>query len=101
MATAEQRARRRAQRETAKAVREARQKGGRYQPRLPKQIRQRVRQAQIDYGKRVLSGEEPEPAYRSKEGDQLARLAAWAQPKVGKADPEFRAFEKYFYKHKK
>lgn len=91
MATAEQRARRRAQRETAKAVKEHRRQ-------LPSGIRERVREAMFNYGHRVLAGEESRPEKGTPEAKQLARLASLAR--WNKADPEFEAFEEYFYKNK-
>lgn len=97
MATAEQRSRRAAQRATAKAVRAARA-GQKYQPRVPRAIRQRAFQGQIDYATRVLQGKEPEPTpdRTSPESRELARVASYADH--GKADERFvGAFSKHWY----
>lgn len=101
MATAEQRSRRRAQRATAKAVRAARS-GQKYEPRVPRAIRQRAFQGQIDYATRVLQGKEPEPSPNrtSPESRELARVASYADH--GKADERFvSAFKKHWYHLKK
>lgn len=103
MATAEQRARRRAQRETAKSVRENKARiKARQKPisRLPKSTTKLAREAATKYGYRVINGEEPYPAKRTPEGNQLAHLAGKAR--WGKADPIFlTAFQQYFYHDEK
>lgn len=103
MATDAQRARRRAQRETAQYVRESRayKKTGKRPPsRLGKSITQPSREAQARYAYSVINGTEPYPAKRTKEGDQLARMASFASR--GKADPAFyAAFQQYFYHDEK
>jgi hypothetical protein len=101
MATDAQRARRRAQRATAKAVRENRAKiKARIKPerRLPETTTRKARLAATEYGYRVLDGREPRPAVGSKDGRQLARLASFAHN--GKADDAFKAFDIYFYHNK-
>jgi hypothetical protein len=101
MATDAQRARRRAQRATAKAVREnkARIKAKKEVVRhLPKGTTARARRAAIEYGHKVLNGQEPRPAIGSKDGNQLARLASYAHK--GKADEAFKVFDIYFYHNK-
>jgi hypothetical protein len=99
MATDAQRARRRAQRATAKAVRENRAKiKARIKPerRLPETTTRKARQAATEYGYRVLNGTEPTPRKGTPEGRQLAHLAGKAR--WGKADPVFlAAFQQYFY----
>lgn len=103
MATDAQRARRRAQRETAQYVRESRaaKKAGRTPARrLSKQITQRAREAATKYGYRVLNGEDPYPAKGTMEARQLAHLAGKAR--WGKADEQFLvAFQQYFYHDEK
>lgn len=99
MASAEQRSRRRAQRETAKAVRQARQTGQKYQPRISRATRSAVRQGQINYAQRVLDGTEKEPAKGTPQSKELARVAGWSA--AGKADPRFEAaFAKHWYHFK-
>lgn len=99
MATSEQRSRRAAQRATAKAVRQARSHGARYQPRVSRETRAAVRAGEISYVNAVLEGRLPEPAPGSPEAKQLARYASYGSR--GKADPRFEAaFSKYWY-HKK
>lgn len=89
MATEAQRARRRSQRQTAVRVRTGR-------TILPKAITGPSKQARIDYGYRVLNGENPRPAKGTPEARQLARIASDAS--WGKADPVFLpAFQEYFY----
>jgi hypothetical protein len=99
MATDAQRARRRAQREIAKVVREnkARKKAGIKPVRiLPPTTTKTAREAPAKYGYSVLNGTNPYPVKESKEGNQLARLASLASH--GKADPAFlAAFQQYFY----
>jgi hypothetical protein len=102
MATAEQRARRRAQRETAKSVKafaRAKREGREPPRRLPIAVTKQAREAATKYGHRVLNGEDPYPAKRTAEGNQLARLASLASH--GKADPAFiPAFQQYWYHYK-
>jgi hypothetical protein len=88
VATPEQRARRRAQRATAKAVRERRRQ-------LPASITARARAASPDYGHDVIAGVQPEPAPGTPEARSLARLGSLAR--YGKADPAFLVFEKFYY----
>lgn len=101
MATAEQRARRRAQRETAKSVREFKAAKRAHRPvtrRLPKATTQRAREAATKYAYAVLNGAEPWPAKRTPEGNQLARMASFASR--GKADSAFAVFQQYWYHDK-
>jgi hypothetical protein len=101
MATDAQRARRRAQRETAKAVREFKASKKAHRPtvsRLPKSITQRAREAPTRYAYAVLNGEESRPAKGTLEGSQLARMASFASQ--GKADPAFAVFQEYWYHDK-
>lgn len=89
-----------AQRATAKRVREARPKGAKYRPILPRSIRAPSKQAQADYAYSVLNGETPYPPKNSAEGHQLARMASFSSK--GKADPAFyAAFQQYFYHDEK
>lgn len=92
MATDEQRARRRAQRSTARNV----AKGRNYAPVIPRGTRAGVRAARESYARDVIAGREPYPPKGSKEGKNLASLAAKARH--GKADPAFeKAFSRYWY----
>lgn len=94
MATDAQRARRRAQRATAAAVRDRRRQ-------LPAHITRAAINAPIDFGQRVIDGDtdEPAPDRHNPESRQLARLASLA--KYGKAPAEFLdAFESHFYHNK-
>lgn len=91
MASAEQRARRRAQRATAKALKEKK-----YQPRVSKAIRRAVFQGQLDYAERVRTGQEPRPDKGTPEGNELARVASYADH--GKAPVKYvAAFRDYWY----
>jgi hypothetical protein len=91
MATAEQRARRRAQRQTASRVRSKTLS-------FPKELTRGYKQARIDYGNRVLNGQEPYPEFGTPEARQLASLASLAYHNKGNVPPEFlAAFEQYFY----
>lgn len=103
MATDAQRARRRAQRETAKYVRESRAAAKRratIPSRLPLSTTKKARQAATEYGYSVLNGENPYPPKGSAEGRQLAHLAGKAR--WGKADAQFLvAFAQYFYHDEK
>lgn len=103
MATDAQRARRRAQRETAKAVRENKARiKARQKPisRLPKSTTKLAREAATKYGYSVLNGENPYPPKGSAEARQLAHLAGKAR--WGKADEQFLvAFQQYFYHDEK
>lgn len=103
MATDAQRARRRAQRETAKAVRENKARiKARQKPisRLPLSTTKRAREAATKYGWSVINGENPYPRKGTPEGNQLAHLAGKAR--WGKAAPEFlAAFQQYFYHDEK
>ena len=90
MATPEQRARRRAQRETAKAVKAR-------QPRL-QSITRSARQGRIDYANRVIAGTEPMPEKGTREANNLASLAGKARH--GKADPRFEKAFAHFWYHK-
>lgn len=93
MATEAQRARRRAQRATAVRVRTGR-------TILPKAITEPSKQARINYGYRVINGEEPYPAKGTLESKQLARLGGLSR--WNKADPVFLpAFQQYFYHDEK
>jgi hypothetical protein len=95
MATNEQRARRRAQRETAKRVKEGRATG-KYKPVIPRGIRASVRASREQYGRDVIAGREPYPPKNSAEGRNLASLAGKARH--GKADPIFeQKFKQYWY----
>lgn len=91
MATPEQRARRAAQRATAKAVKERRRQ-------LPQETTGRARRAPIEHARAILRGDisEPTPDKHSAESRTLASLASKAR--WGKAPAEFAAFEKHFYK---
>ena len=93
MATPEQRARRRAQRETAKRL-----EGKRYTPVIPSGTKAGARAAREAYGHRVMAGTDPRPPKGSREGKNLARLAALA--KTGKVDPAFEAAFKDYWYHK-
>ena len=97
MATNEQRARRRAQRETAKRVKESKATG-KYKPVIPRNIRAGVRAAREKYGYDVISGREPYPPKNSAEGRNLASLAGKARH--GKADPIFESKFKQYWYHK-
>lgn len=91
MATDEQRARRRAQRENAANVRQKR-----YTPVISKGTKAGARAARAAYADAVLAGREPYPAQGSREAKNLARMAALARH--GKADPKFEAaFSRYWY----
>lgn len=91
MATEEQRARRRAQRETA-----ARVKAGRTAGIVPRGVRQSIRASREAYARDVIAGREQYPPVRSPEGNNLASLASKAR--WGKADPIFeKKFSKYWY----
>lgn len=96
MATPEQRALRRAQRETAQRVRASRQPGGKYQRVLPKSITGPSMRAQTAYATAVLEGREPYPTKGTAESKQLARMGSYSR--WHKADARFLdAFQQYFY----
>ena len=97
MATDEQRARRRAQRETAKRVKEGRATG-KYKPVIPRNIRAAVRKSREQYAHDVIAGREPYPPKNSAEGRNLASLASKARH--GKADPIFETKFKQYWYHK-
>lgn len=82
------RARRRAQRETAKAVRESRTRLG--------SINRGVQKGRRDYADRVIAGTEPMPEAGTKESKNLASLGSKAR--WGKADARYeKAFSKFWY----
>jgi len=93
MATPEQRARRRAQRATAKAVKERRKQ-------LPKAVTGRAKKAFYGHAQDILNGQAPEPApdKNNAESRALASLASHAFR--GHAPEEFAAFKNHFY-HKR
>ena len=93
MATPEQRARRRAQRATAKAVKEHRRQ-------LPSGITKRAKEAFYAHASDILNGQSPEPApdKNNAESRALASLASHAFR--GHAPEEFAAFKNHFY-HKR
>lgn len=94
---AQKRAHQKAQRDTARRVREFKRPGGKYTPVLPKNIRIASKKATIKYGYYMLDHPNELPPKGSLEGKQLARLASWASH--GKADPRFEAaFSMYWYK---
>jgi hypothetical protein len=89
MATAEQRARRSAQRRTAKAVREKR-------TQVPSGYKTGVKAARIDYYNGVISGKYPAPAPGTMEAKNLASIASLASR--GKAPAKYeKAFKEYWY----
>lgn len=94
MPTPEQRARRAAQRATARAVKERRRQ-------LPRNITKKAIEAPIEHARAILRGEiaEPSPDRFDPESRSLARLASLAR--WGKADPDFEAFERHFYRRRK
>lgn len=94
MASDEQRARRRAQRETAARVQAGRR--DKYVPGLSRAIRAPTRAARESYANDVIAGREPYPPKGSREGNNLASLASKARH--GKADPAYeKAFSRYWY----
>jgi hypothetical protein len=94
MATDDQRARRRAQRETAARVKAGR--SGKYQPALPRAVRAPTRAAREAYANAVISGREPYPPAGSREAKNLASLASKAR--WGKANAAYEAaFNQYWY----
>lgn len=95
MATNEQRARRRAQRENKKRV-DAALKGNRYKPVLPRVIRASSRTARENYAYGVIDGTIPYPKMGTKEAKNLAGLASLAS--WDKAPAIFEAkFSKLWY----
>jgi hypothetical protein len=99
MATKEQRARRRAQRETAKRVKANRAKSASERITvIPKSFKKQARLANEAYARQVLAGNIPKPGQESQEGRMLARLASNARH--GKADKRFSRFEEYWYHNK-
>ena|SRR5271166_5757085 len=88
-----------AQRATAKAVRVQRAAKAAHRPIphiLPRAFTAPSRQARIDYGYRVINGQDALPAMGTPEARQLASLASSAR--WGKADPVFlSAFQQFFY----
>jgi hypothetical protein len=94
MANDAQRARRRAQRETAARVKAG--KRDRYQPGLPRAIRAPTRAARESYANDVIAGRQPYPEKGSREANNLGSLASKAR--WGKADPAYeKAFSQYWY----
>jgi hypothetical protein len=93
MATPEQRARRRAQRATAKAVKERRRQ-------LPPNVSRKARETFYGHAHDILNSQSPEPApdKNNSESRALASLASYAFR--GKAPEEFAAFKNHFY-HKR
>ena len=93
MATPEQRARRRAQRATAKAVKERRRQ-------LPPSVTKRYRETFYGHARDIIDGREPEPTpdKNNAESRALASLASHAFR--GHAPEEFAAFKNHFY-HKR
>lgn len=95
MASDEQRARRRAQRETAKRL----QAGRNYQPVIPRAIRGAALRGRQSYADRVIAGKENMPVMGTAESKNLASIASKAAH--GKADKKYeKHFSKYWYKHK-
>jgi hypothetical protein len=93
MASEEQRARRRAQRELAKSVREHRRHI------LPGSMKgTAARKANLAYADGVLNGTIPQPAKGTLESRMLARLASQSQ--WGQIDPKYQALSNHFYKKK-
>lgn len=89
-----------AQRATAKRVREARQRGGRYRPVSPSAARKAVARSQVEYATAVANGDEPMPAPGTPEARQLARMGSLSR--WHKADPRFYdMFKQYFYHDEK
>jgi hypothetical protein len=81
--------RRRAQRETARAVHDRR-------TRLPSAINRGYQQGRRDYADRVIAGREPMPEMGTREAKNLASLAGKAR--WGKADPRYeKAFSQFWY----
>lgn len=94
--TPEQRARRRAQREIAKRVKEGRRPGEHYRRILPGKYSKEYRQARVDYARAIMRGDIPRPPKNSLEGRSLAGLASSAR--WGHAPAEFQnAFKDYWY----
>jgi hypothetical protein len=92
MATDKQRARRRAQRATAKAVKENR-------AQLPKAVTKPQARARTVNALEMLSGKRPMPEPGTWEAKEAARQASLSR--YGKADPRFEAaFKKYWYHFK-
>jgi hypothetical protein len=93
---AQRRANQRAQRATARRIKESRKPGRTYRTVLPKSIIRASKKAQTDYANYMLAHPDERPPKRSAEGDQLARMAALSY--WNKADPSFlEAFKQYFY----
>lgn len=96
MATDEQRARRRAQRATAKAVQEKRKI-------LPRSVSGKTRQtaARIEYARKVANGDLPAPKKGTAESRNLGSLASFQR--WGKLGPDLdwlSEFERFWYKDK-
>ena len=99
MATNEQRARRRAQRETAKRVKANRGKPASERITvIPKSFKKQAKLTNEAYARGVIAGTIPKPEQGSQEGRMLARLASNARH--GKASKEFSKFEEYWYHNK-
>ena len=92
MATDEQRARRRAQRELAKAIHSGQRNI------LPSHLKGTAKRANEAFARDVISGKEAKPAPGSLEARNLARLASNARH--GKASKNFSKFEEYWYHNK-
>ena len=89
MASEQARARRRAQRATAKAVRANRRQ-------LPRQTTQRARETRREYLERMLAHPEQRPVDKSSpEGKSLAREAGLAR--WHKSDARYLDFQDYWY----
>jgi hypothetical protein len=92
MATDKQRARRRAQRATAKAVKENR-------TQLPKAVTKPQARARTVNALETLTGKRPMPEEGTWESKELARQGSLSR--YGKADPRFEAaFKRYWYHRK-
>lgn len=98
--TPEQRARRRAQREIAKRVKEKQRPGGKYRKILPGKFSKEYKQAREDYARAIMRGDIDRPPKKSTEGRSLAGLASAAR--WGNAPAEFmNAFKDYWYHKEK
>ena len=97
MASEAQRARRRAQRELAKIVKENKGKAaGERKSILPRNLTNPAREATRRYADEVIAGNINEPEKGSLEAKSLARLASLAR--WGKEDAIYEAaFQKYWY----
>jgi hypothetical protein len=99
MATDEQRARRRAQRETAKRVKVNRGKPASERITvIPKSFKKQAKLSNEAYARGVIAGTVAKPEQGSQEAKMLARLASNARH--GKASAEFSRFEEYWYHNK-